>query len=81
MFLPQVLNAIPVLLHIPGLPGKAFPKLNSFIDLVDKMLIEHKTPWDPAQPPKDLTDAFLAEMEKVIGISKRCGQELWSEVL
>ncbi|XP_028639798.1 cytochrome P450 2D26 [Grammomys surdaster] len=63
-FLGEVLNAIPMFLQIPGLPGKAFPKLNSFIALVDKMLIDHRKTWDPAQPPRDLTDAFLAEMEK-----------------
>ncbi|KAL1791628.1 cytochrome P450 2D20-like, partial [Sigmodon hispidus] len=59
-----VLNAVPVFLRIPGLPGKVLPKLKAFVDLLDKMLIEHKTTWDPAQPPRDLTDAFLAEMEK-----------------
>nr|XP_042121175.1 cytochrome P450 2D27 isoform X2 [Peromyscus maniculatus bairdii] len=63
----QVLNAVPVLLRIPGLPGKALPKLTEFIDSLDKMLIEHKTSWDPAQPPRDLTDAFLAEIEKAKG--------------
>ncbi|XP_031214087.1 cytochrome P450 2D26 isoform X2 [Mastomys coucha] len=66
-FIAEVLNAIPALLHIPGLPGKAFPKLNSFIALVDKMLNEHKMTWDPAQPPRDMTEAFLAEMEKAKG--------------
>lgn len=80
MFLSQVLNAIPILLQIPGLPGKVFPKLNSFIALVDKMLIEHKKSWDPAQPPRDMTDAFLAEMQKVIGSSKRCSQGLCAVV-
>ncbi|XP_021039115.1 cytochrome P450 2D26 [Mus caroli] len=66
-FVGEVLNAIPMLLHIPGLPDKAFPKLNSFIALVNKMLIEHETTWDPAQSPRDLTDAFLAEVEKAKG--------------
>nr|Q8CIM7.1 RecName: Full=Cytochrome P450 2D26; AltName: Full=CYPIID26 [Mus musculus]AAH23241.1 Cytochrome P450, family 2, subfamily d, polypeptide 26 [Mus musculus] len=66
-FVGEVLNAIPMLLHIPGLPDKAFPKLNSFIALVNKMLIEHDLTWDPAQPPRDLTDAFLAEVEKAKG--------------
>ncbi|XP_028640235.1 cytochrome P450 2D26-like [Grammomys surdaster] len=63
-FLAEILNAIPMFLQIPGLPAKAFPKLSSFIALVDKMLIDHKKTWDPAQPPRDLTDAFLAEIEK-----------------
>ncbi|XP_075816228.1 cytochrome P450 2D20-like [Microtus pennsylvanicus] len=66
-FIGEVLNAVPVLLRIPGLPGKAFPKLTEFMDSMDKMLIEHKGTWDPAQPPRDLTDAFLAEMEKAKG--------------
>ncbi|KAL6088225.1 hypothetical protein STEG23_017671 [Scotinomys teguina] len=66
-FIAEVLNAVPILLRIPGLPGKAFPKLTAFVDSLDKMLIEHKTSWDPAQPPRDLTDAFLTEMEKAKG--------------
>ncbi|XP_051016037.1 cytochrome P450 2D26 [Acomys russatus] len=66
-FVAEVLNALPILLHIPGLPHRAFPKLSSFIGSLDKMLIEHKTSWDPAQPPRDLTDAFLAEVEKAKG--------------
>ena len=60
-----MLNAVPVLLRIPGLPGKVFPKVTEFMDSLDKMLIEHKKTWDPAQPPRDLTDAFLTEIEKV----------------
>ncbi|KAL1763109.1 cytochrome P450 2D20-like, partial [Sigmodon hispidus] len=66
-FIAEALNAVPVLLRIPGLPGKVLPKFKAFVDLLDKMLIEHKTTWDPAQPPRDLTDAFLAEMEKAKG--------------
>ncbi|XP_036064287.1 cytochrome P450 2D20-like [Onychomys torridus] len=66
-FIAEVLNAVPVLLRIPGLPRKAFPKLTEFIDSLDKMLVDHKTTWDPAQPPRDLTDAFLAEIEKAKG--------------
>ncbi|KAK7796564.1 hypothetical protein U0070_023717 [Myodes glareolus] len=66
-FIAEVLNAVPVLLRIPGLPGKAFPKTTEFMDSLDKMLIEHKKTWDPAQPPQDLTHAFLAEMEKAKG--------------
>uniref|UniRef100_A0A8C8VZ56 Cytochrome P450 n=1 Tax=Peromyscus maniculatus bairdii TaxID=230844 RepID=A0A8C8VZ56_PERMB len=66
-FIAEVLNAVPVLLRIPGLPGKAFPKLTALVDSLDKMVIEHKTSWDPAQPPRDLTDAFLTEIEKAKG--------------
>nr|XP_042120472.1 cytochrome P450 2D20-like [Peromyscus maniculatus bairdii] len=66
-FIAEVLNAVPVLLRIPGLPGKAFPNTTALVNSLDKMLIDHKTSWDPAQPPRDLTDAFLAEMEKAKG--------------
>uniref|UniRef100_A0A2K5EF31 Cytochrome P450 family 2 subfamily D member 6/pseudo n=1 Tax=Aotus nancymaae TaxID=37293 RepID=A0A2K5EF31_AOTNA len=63
-FLPQVLNAIPVLLRIPWLAGKVLPSQKAFLAQLDKLLNEHRMTWDPAQPPRDLTDAFLAEMEK-----------------
>ncbi|XP_060244959.1 cytochrome P450 2D26 isoform X2 [Meriones unguiculatus] len=66
-FIGEVLNALPMLLRIPGLPQKAFPKVNSFIASLDTMLTEHKTTWDPTKPPRDLTDAFLAEVEKAKG--------------
>ncbi|XP_052603447.1 cytochrome P450 2D20-like isoform X2 [Peromyscus californicus insignis] len=66
-FIAEALNAVPVLLRIPGLPGKAFPKVTALVDSLDKMLMEHKASWDPAQPPRDLTDAFLAEMGKAKG--------------
>ncbi|XP_013366913.1 PREDICTED: cytochrome P450 2D4-like isoform X2 [Chinchilla lanigera] len=64
---PQVLNAVPILLRIPGLPGKVFPKQKAFMDLLDELLTEHRSTWDPAQPPRDLTDTFLAEVEKAKG--------------
>ncbi|XP_075816248.1 cytochrome P450 2D27-like [Microtus pennsylvanicus] len=66
-FTAELVNTFPVLLRIPGLPGKAFPKLTALTNSLDKLLIEHKGTWDPAQPPRDLTDAFLAEMEKAKG--------------
>nr|XP_048300990.1 cytochrome P450 2D27-like isoform X2 [Myodes glareolus] len=66
-FIAEVLKALPVLLHIPGLPEKAFPKKNALMNSLDKLLIDHKTTWDPAQPPRDLTDAFLAEIAKAKG--------------
>ncbi|XP_038198689.1 cytochrome P450 2D20 isoform X1 [Arvicola amphibius] len=66
-FIAELLNAVPVLLRIPGLPGKVFPKVTEFMDSLDKILIEHKKTWDPAQPPRDLTDAFLTEIEKAKG--------------
>ncbi|XP_038198691.1 cytochrome P450 2D27-like isoform X1 [Arvicola amphibius] len=66
-FIAELVNTFPVLLRIPGLPGKAFPKMKALTNSLDKLLIEHKGTWDPAQPPRDLTDAFLAEMEKAKG--------------
>ncbi|XP_041528203.1 cytochrome P450 2D20-like [Microtus oregoni] len=66
-FTAELVNTFPVLLRIPGLPGKVFPKMTALTNSLDKLLIEHKGTWDPAQPPRDLTDAFLAEMEKAKG--------------
>uniref|UniRef100_A0A8D2AWG7 Cytochrome P450 n=1 Tax=Sciurus vulgaris TaxID=55149 RepID=A0A8D2AWG7_SCIVU len=62
-----VLNVVPVLLRIPGLPGKVFPAQKAFMALLDELLTEHRMTRDPAQPPRDLTDAFLAEVEKAKG--------------
>ncbi|XP_077908773.1 cytochrome P450 2D17 isoform X2 [Ictidomys tridecemlineatus] len=64
---PMVLNAVPVLLRIPGLPGRVFPAQKAFMAMVDELLEEHRMTWDPAQPPRDLTDAFLAKVEKAKG--------------
>ncbi|KAF7460012.1 Hypothetical predicted protein [Marmota monax] len=60
-----VLNVVPVLLRIPGLPGRVFRAQKAFKAMVDELLEEHRMTWDPAQPPRDLTDAFLVEVEKV----------------
>ncbi|NXO17456.1 CP2DR protein, partial [Oriolus oriolus] len=62
-FLPQLLNAVPILVHIPGLPQKAFQGLWKFMDFIDVILHEHMETWDPAYT-RDLTDVFLKEMEK-----------------
>ncbi|KAL2775509.1 cytochrome P450 2D6 isoform 1, partial [Daubentonia madagascariensis] len=66
-FLRQVLNAVPVLLRIPGLARKIFPAQKAFMALLDELVTEHRMTRDPAQPPRDLTDAFLAEVEKAKG--------------
>uniref|UniRef100_A0A2K5PSD8 Cytochrome P450 family 2 subfamily D member 6/pseudo n=1 Tax=Cebus imitator TaxID=2715852 RepID=A0A2K5PSD8_CEBIM len=66
-FLREVLNAIPVLLRIPGLAGKALRSQKAFLAQLDELLNEHRMTWDPAQPPQDLTETFLAEMEKAKG--------------
>uniref|UniRef100_H9KX60 Cytochrome P450 2D19 n=1 Tax=Callithrix jacchus TaxID=9483 RepID=H9KX60_CALJA len=65
--LREVLNAIPVLLRIPGLAGKVLRSQKAFLAQLDELLTEHRMTWDPAQPPRDLTEAFLAEMEKTKG--------------
>ncbi|XP_021072463.2 cytochrome P450 2D3-like isoform X3 [Mus pahari] len=64
---PEVLNTFPILLRIPGLADKVFPGQKTFLTMVDKLVTEHKRTWDPDQPPRDLTDAFLDEMEKAKG--------------
>ncbi|XP_077025177.1 cytochrome P450 2D17-like [Tamandua tetradactyla] len=66
-FTQAVLNAFPLLLRIPGVAGKAFPVQKAFMDLLDELLAEHRKAWDPAQPPCDLTEAFLSEIEKAKG--------------
>ena len=59
----------PIVLRIPGLADKIFPGQKTFLTIVGKLVTEHKGTWDPDQPPRDLTDAFLAEMEKVRAIA------------
>ncbi|XP_077025169.1 cytochrome P450 2D17-like isoform X2 [Tamandua tetradactyla] len=66
-FTQAVLNAASVLLRIPGVASKAFPAQKAFMDLLDELLTEHREAWDPAQPPHDLIEAFLSEMEKSKG--------------
>jgi cytochrome P450 family 2 subfamily D len=57
-----------------------FQGQKSFMAILDNLLTENRTTWDPDQPPRNLTDAFLAEIEKVNGSSKRCSQGLWIEI-
>ncbi|XP_022374664.1 cytochrome P450 2D15 isoform X3 [Enhydra lutris kenyoni] len=68
--LREVLNSFPVLLHIPGLAGKVFSAQKAFMTLIDELVQEHRTTRDPTQPPRDLTDAFLDEVEKAKGNPK-----------
>ncbi|XP_008060181.1 cytochrome P450 2D17-like isoform X2 [Carlito syrichta] len=65
--LAAVLNSIPVLLRIPGLADKVICARRKFQALLDELVTEHRVTRDPAQPPRDLTDAFLAEVEKAKG--------------
>ncbi|XP_021072160.1 cytochrome P450 2D9 [Mus pahari] len=66
-FIPEVLNAFPILLRIPRLADKVFQGQKSFMAIVDNLLTENRTTWDPDQAPRNLTDAFLAEVEKAKG--------------
>uniref|UniRef100_A0A8C5L7R7 Cytochrome P450 n=1 Tax=Jaculus jaculus TaxID=51337 RepID=A0A8C5L7R7_JACJA len=66
-FVPMLLNVVPILLRIPGLPGKFFSGKKAFMALLDELLTKHRMTRDPDQPPRDLTDAFLAEVEKARG--------------
>uniref|UniRef100_A0A384D254 Cytochrome P450 2D15 n=1 Tax=Ursus maritimus TaxID=29073 RepID=A0A384D254_URSMA len=66
-FLHEFLNSIPVLLRIPGLASKVFSAQKAFMALTDELIQECRMTWDPTQPPRDLTDAFLEEMEKAKG--------------
>ncbi|EHB11278.1 Cytochrome P450 2D16 [Heterocephalus glaber] len=60
----QVLNSMPVLLHIPWVAANVLPAQRSFMALLNELLTEHKTTWDPDEPPRGLADAFLAEVHK-----------------
>ncbi|XP_066039677.1 cytochrome P450 2D6 [Chamaea fasciata] len=62
-FLPQLLNVVPVLVRIPGVPKKAFRAQKELMDFIDVVLDKHMKTWDPAYT-RDLTDVFLKEMEK-----------------
>ncbi|XP_004438004.1 PREDICTED: cytochrome P450 2D14-like [Ceratotherium simum simum] len=66
-FLRKVLEAIPVLLRIPGLAAKVFPGQRAFMALLDELIAEHRMTRDPAQPPRDLTDTFMDKVEKAKG--------------
>ncbi|KAM6216496.1 uncharacterized protein ACDL77_010072 [Rhynchocyon petersi] len=65
--LREVLNVVPVLLRIPGLAKKVFSTQITFMDLLDGLIAEHQITRDPTQPPRDLTDAFLDEVDKAKG--------------
>lgn len=67
----------PVLLRIPGLPGKVFGVQKAFMAILDELIMEHRMNRDPTQPPRDLTDAFLDEVEKVRGSCQGWSPGLW----
>lgn len=60
-----MLNSFPVLLRIPGVAGRVFPAQKAFLALMDELVTEHRATLDLSQPPRDLTDAFLFEVDKV----------------
>ncbi|NWI92830.1 CP2D3 protein, partial [Pitta sordida] len=62
-FFPQLLNVVPILLRIPGLPQKVFRDQKTFMDYIDVLVDKHMKTWDPANT-RDFTDVFLKEMEK-----------------
>ncbi|XP_049483543.1 cytochrome P450 2D15 [Panthera uncia] len=66
-FAREALNSIPVLLHIPGLADKVFSNQKALMTLLNELVQEHRITRDPTQPPRDLTDAFLDEIEKARG--------------
>ncbi|NXS91868.1 CP2D3 protein, partial [Jacana jacana] len=61
--IPQLLNEVPILLRIPGVPQKAFQGQKAFMDFVDVLINKHMETWNPDYT-RDFTDAFLKEMEK-----------------
>ncbi|XP_045319776.1 cytochrome P450 2D15 isoform X1 [Leopardus geoffroyi] len=66
-FAREALNSIPVLLRIPGLADKVFSSQKALMTLLNELVQEHRITRDPTQPPRDLTDAFLDEIEKARG--------------
>lgn len=67
----------PVLLHIPGLPGKIFQGQKAFMAVLDELIMKHKMTRDPTQPPRDLTDTFLDKVEEVRGSRQGWSPGLW----
>ncbi|XP_049984165.1 cytochrome P450 2D10 [Alexandromys fortis] len=65
--IPEVLNSFPMLLRIPGLGNKVFEGQRNFTVMMDNLLTENRRTRDPEKPPRNLTDAFLAEIEKAKG--------------
>ncbi|KAJ6656330.1 hypothetical protein lerEdw1_003833 [Lerista edwardsae] len=62
-FLPQLLQVVPLLMSIPGLAEKVFQHQKDFLAYIEELLSEHRETWEPSYT-RDITDAFLEEMEK-----------------
>ncbi|XP_017904335.1 PREDICTED: cytochrome P450 2D14 isoform X2 [Capra hircus] len=63
----QVVEAVPMLLRIPGLAAKLIRGQKVFMTLIDELITEQKMTRDPTQPPRHLTDAFLDEVKEAKG--------------
>ncbi|XP_008060187.1 cytochrome P450 2D17-like [Carlito syrichta] len=63
----MVLGFVLMLLRIPGLAGKFLHGRRDFLAQLDELVTEHRMTRDPVQPPRDLIDAFLDEMDKAKG--------------
>ncbi|NXF85017.1 CP2DE protein, partial [Eubucco bourcierii] len=62
-FLAQLLNAVPILLRIPGVIQKVFGEQKAFMNYIDVFINKHMETWDPDHT-RDFTDVFLKEMKK-----------------
>nr|AXE15625.1 cytochrome P450 2D3-like protein [Eremias argus] len=61
--LPQVLNSLPFLTHIPGIMPKVFRHQKEFMDYIAEIVNAHKETWYPSSK-QNITEAFLEEIEK-----------------
>ncbi|MEE6502695.1 hypothetical protein FKM82_004606 [Ascaphus truei] len=63
-FFVQVVNAVPLLCRVPGLPQMLLKTQIRMLEYLQEIISEHQRTWDP-NCTRDLIDAFLLEMEKV----------------
>ncbi|XP_075409744.1 cytochrome P450 2D15-like [Tenrec ecaudatus] len=63
----QLMNMFPVFLHIPALARKFFSGQIAVMDQLRRQVTEHRASRDSGQPPRDLIDAFLDEIDKAQG--------------
>nr|XP_033785234.1 cytochrome P450 2D15-like [Geotrypetes seraphini] len=74
-FLPQMLNAVPSLMHLPGPHQKILEIPKQIMRCLKEIADEHKESWDPAHN-RDFIDAFLGEIEKAKGSQETTFNEL-----
>uniref|UniRef100_A0A8C4PF87 Cytochrome P450 family 2 subfamily D member 6 n=1 Tax=Equus asinus asinus TaxID=83772 RepID=A0A8C4PF87_EQUAS len=53
--------------EVLGTPRSSFPGQRGFVALHNELVTKHRVTWDPAQPARDLTDAFLDDVKKAKG--------------